>query len=175
MLLAAALCLLSTQGLILQQAVSPMRSASPMRCSSPGMGFFDLFKESEAAKAAKEAEYRAMQEMLERRRNPAKMAAYEAEVERRREEISAKDAELKELQKTGDYAAWQKMREEGKLQASDDMVREAGDRSWGGVGLVAERIDTKLPFIDSGYVDESQPDLMGGLKKLFGGDKKDGK
>ena len=177
MLLPAAACwLLSAQGLILQQAVSPMRSASPMRCASPGMGFFDnLFKESEAAKAAKEAEYRAMQEMLDRRRNPAKMAAYEAEVERRREEISAKDAELKELQKTGDYAAWQKLREEGKLQASDDMEREAGDRSWGGVGLVAERIDTKLPFVDSGYVDESQPDLMGGLKKLFGGDKKDGK
>ena len=78
MLPAAACWLLSAQGLILQQAVSPMRSASPMRCASPGMGFFDnLFKESEAAKAAKEAEYRAMQEMLDRRRNPAKMAAYE--------------------------------------------------------------------------------------------------
>lgn len=54
----------------------------------------------------------------------------------------------------------------------------AGDRSWGGEGLVAERLDTRLPFIDSGYVDESQPeiempDLMGGLKKLFGGEQKE--
>ena len=52
------------------------------------------------------------------------------------------------------------------------MEREAGERSWGGEGLVADRIDEKLPFIDSGYVDESQPDIMGAFGKLFGGDDK---
>ena len=39
-------------------------------------------------------------------------------------------------------------------------------------GLIAERIDEKLPYIDDGYVDESVPDVMEGLKKLFGGDEK---
>ena len=55
------------------------------------------------------------------------------------------------------------------MKGSDELEREAGERSWGGEGLVAERTDTRLPFVDSGYVDESQPDLMAGIKKLFGG------
>jgi len=128
-----------------------------------------MFKESEESKARKEEEFRAQQEMLKRRRNPEAMEAYQAEVDARRAEILQQDAELKELQKTGDIEAWEKLREEGKLKSSDELEREAGDRSWGGEGLVAERIDTRLPFVDSGYVDESAPDLMGGLKKLFGG------
>lgn len=37
---------------------------------------------------------------------------------------------------------------------------------------VAERLDEKLPYIDQGYVDESQPDFMAEIGKLFGGDKK---
>ena len=84
----------------------------------------------------------------------------------------AQDAELKELQKAGGAEAmeeWNRLRAEGKLKASDDMQREAGERSWGGEGLVADRIDEQLPYIDSGYVDESQPDLMGAIGKLFGG------
>ena len=58
------------------------------------------------------------------------------------------------------------------MKASDDMQREAGERSWGGEGLVADRIDEQMPYIDSGYVDESQPDIMGAIGKLFGGDDK---
>ena len=46
-------------------------------------------------------------------------------------------------------------------------------------GLIAERIDEKLPYIDSGYVDENapsfelpeMPDLGKAFGKLFGGDK----
>ena len=53
----------------------------------------------------------------------------------------------------------------GSRRASADSSRFGSD------GLIGERIDEKLPYIDSGYVDESSPDLMGGLKKLFGGDK----
>jgi hypothetical protein len=85
------------------------------------------------------------------------------------------DAELKELQKTGGTEAmekWNQMRAEGKLMASDDMQREAGERSLGGEGLIADRIDEQLPYIDSGYVDDSQPDIMGAFGKLFGGDDK---
>lgn len=64
-----------------------------------------------------------------------------------------KDQELKELQKgeiDGDaLEAWKRLKAEGKVQASDSMEREAGDRSLGGEGLIAERIDEKMPYIDS--------------------------
>ena len=147
---------------------------SPCR-AAVRLGFFDMFQESAESKARKEAEWEAQQAMLARRRNPEAMEAYQSEVEERRAEVSSKDAELKELQKTGDIEAWEALRAEGKLQGSDELTREAGERSWGGEGLVAERIDTRLPFVDSGYVDESaptlpdMPDLLGGLKGLFGG------
>ena len=58
--------------------------------------------------------------------------------------------------------------------------REAGERSLGGEGLLPDRIDESMPFIDSGYVDESQGDVMEELGKMGenfgkmfgGGDKK---
>jgi hypothetical protein len=119
-----------------------------------------------------------------RRRNPAAKAEYEAEVNERRMAASRKDAELKELQKGGGkeaLAKWQEMRAEGKIDAFTK-EREAGDRSLGGVGLLPDRIDENMPFIDSGYVDESEPqvDVMGELGKMGenfgkmfgGGDKK---
>eukprot|EP00325_Prymnesiales_sp_UTEX-LB-985_P023466 CAMPEP_0174733482 /NCGR_PEP_ID=MMETSP1094-20130205/61396_1 /TAXON_ID=156173 /ORGANISM="Chrysochromulina brevifilum, Strain UTEX LB 985" /LENGTH=178 /DNA_ID=CAMNT_0015936141 /DNA_START=80 /DNA_END=616 /DNA_ORIENTATION=- len=158
---------------LLQAACTRFTGVTVRRSAVPAMGLFDMFQESEETKARKDAQFREQQEMLARRRNPEAMRAYEAEVEERRAAISSKDAELKELQKTGDIEAWEQLRAEGKLKSSDELDREAGDRSWGGEGLVAERIDTRLPFVDSGYVDESQPDLMGGLKKLFGGNKEE--
>jgi len=170
-----------------------------------------MFKESEEQKAAKEAEWKAQQEIINRRRNPEAMAAYEAEVNARRaaaaEKVSdtsilpssitherhsrcphpaahlrfslSQDAELKELQKgnvDGDaMEEWQRLRNEGKLSAFEK-DREAGERSLGGEGLMPDRLDEEMPFIDSGYVDDSQPDIMEelskGFGKLFGGDKK---
>merc|ERR1719469_752066 len=48
-------------------------------------GLFDMFKESEASKAAKDDAWKTQQEMLARRRDPAKMKEYEdATLERRR-------------------------------------------------------------------------------------------
>ena len=35
-------------------------------------------------------------------------------------------------------------------------------------GLIGERMDAQLPYIDSGYVDE-KADVMGALGKLLGG------
>ena len=148
-------------------------------------GLFDMFSESpeqKAAKeAAKEAEFRAQQEMLARRRNPAAMAAYEAEVAERRAAASEKDAELKELQQAGGTEAldkWKSMRAEGKIDAFEK-EREAGERSLGGEGLLPDRVDENMPFIDNGYVDEATPDVMEelgkmaeGFGKMFGGDKK---
>lgn len=138
-----------------------------------------MFQESEAQKAAKDAEWKAQQEMMERRRNPEKMAAYEAEVAERRAKASAKDAELKELQNSGGADAleqWQTLRKEGKIDVFDK-EREAGDRSLGGEGLLPDRIDESMPFIDNGYVDDSAPDVMAEASKAFGklfggGDKK---
>jgi hypothetical protein len=135
---------------------------------------FDMFGESEEQKRAKDEAFKAQQEMLARRRDPEKQAAYFAEVEASRAEASKKDKELKELQKggTGDaLEEWKRLREEGKVQSMDEMERDADSARFGSDGLIGERIDEKLPYIDSGYVDESAPDLMGGLKKLFGGNK----
>ena len=53
----------------------------------------------------------------------------------------------------------------------DETERDADSSRLGSAGLIAERIDEKLPYIDDGYVDESAPDLMKSLGKLFGGDK----
>ena len=119
-----------------------------------------------------------------RRRNPAKKAEYDAAVNTRRAAASNKDAELKELQKGGGKEAldkWQQMRDEGKIDAFTKK-REAGERSLGGVGLLPDRIDENMPFIDSGYVDDSEPqvDVMAELGKMGenfgkmfgGGDKK---
>ena len=121
-------------------AASPMVAATPPKVHRPAvsMGLFDMFQESPEQKAAKEAEWQAQQEMMARRRDPAKMAAYEAEVEARRAAANRKDAELKQLQSGGDADAmesWQKLRNEGKLSAFDKN-REAGERSLGGEGLL---------------------------------------
>ena len=137
------------------------------------LGLFDFFTESAEQKAAKEAareaEFKAQQEMLARRRNPELREEYEREVVERRAAASAKDAELKELQKSGDFAAWERLRAEGKLQSADETERDEGSSRLGSAGLIAERIDEKLPFIDSGYVDEAAPDVMSSVRKLFGG------
>ena len=102
-------------------------------------------------------------------------AEYFAEVEQRRQDVAADGAELKQVQMGGGggdrLEEWKRLREEGKVTASGQ-ERDADSSRWGSEGLIAERIDEKLPYIDDGYVDESVPDVMEGLKKLFGGDEK---
>merc|ERR1712087_300326 len=51
------------------------------RSISPVAGFFDLFSESEAKKAEKEAQFQGLQRMAQRRRDPQ---AFEADISRRR-------------------------------------------------------------------------------------------
>lgn len=58
------------------------------------------------------------------------------------------------------------------MKGMDDTERDKDSSRLGSAGLIAERIDTKLPYVDDGYVDESAPDFMKGSGKLFGGDKK---
>lgn len=152
----------------------PGRVGHRTRTRLPVAGLFDgLFGETEEQKAAKEEAFRAQQEMQQRRRNPEQMEEYFKEVEKTRREATAKDAELIQAQKTGDYTAWKQLRAEGKVQSMDETDRDSDSSRLGSDGLIPERIDEKLPFIDAGYVDENQPDIMAGLKKLFGGgDKK---
>ena len=64
------------------------RLHAPVRC-----GLFDMFKESDAAKAAKEEAWKAQQEMLARRRNPAAMQEYQDEVQERRRDLMQERAE----------------------------------------------------------------------------------
>jgi len=163
---------------------SAMPSGSPpalsarakCRVNAPTMGLFDMFKETPEQKAAKDAAWREQQEMLARRRDPKAMEEYMKEVEASRTAAAASDVELKQLQK-GDgtgadkLEAWKAMKAEGKVKSMDDTERDTKSSRLGSEGLIAERIDEKLPYIDDGYVDESQPDLMKGLSKLFGGNK----
>ena len=63
---------------------------------------------------------------------------------------------------------WKKLKDEGKVLSSDEMERDAQSARMGSEGLIAERIDENLPYIDQGYVGEDQPDFMAQLGKLFG-------
>ena len=170
MALAAPLC----RSLVLP-GVGSVRPVSP-RANPVRAGLFDgMFGESEAQKAAKEEQWRIMQEMQDRRRDPSKQAEYFEEVDKQRRAAAAVDADLKQLQARSDggdkLGEWMKLKEEGKVKAMDDTERDADSGRLGSAGLIGERIDEKLPYIDSGYVDESapqmeMPDIMGGLKKL---------
>ena len=42
-------------------------------------------------------------------------------------------------------------------------------RRWGSEGLIGERMDEQLPYIDQGYVAEDAPDFLAEVGKLFGG------
>eukprot|EP00908_Phaeocystis_cordata_P007854 Transcript_18525.p1 GENE.Transcript_18525~~Transcript_18525.p1 ORF type:complete len:244 (-),score=58.41 Transcript_18525:380-1111(-) len=233
-------CLGAAAGLMLPRATASLRQhASVARQPAPRCGLFDLFKESEASKRAKEEAWQAQQEMLERRRSPEKFKEYTSahtnaypwssripqrrrrpsasgpllggryidEVEERRRETMSTGSELKALQTTDaagadTLEAWKQLKEEGKVKSSDDMERDADSSRLGSEGasrqhacpasyvadsrarppipytqgLIAERIDENLPYIDQGYVTDDQPDFMGELgklgSKLFGGGEK---
>lgn len=134
-----------------------------------------MFKESEAQKAAKEEAWKAQQEMLKRRRSSTAMDEYRNEVASRRQEASSSDQELKSLQlkSTGkdNLEEWQRLREEGKVKSMDSTERDKDSERWGSEGLIGERMDEQLPYIDQGYVAEDQPDFMKEVGKLFGGGK----
>eukprot|EP00965_Chrysotila_dentata_P219771 6191342-Pleurochrysis_carterae.AAC.4 len=141
------------------------------RAGSIQAGFFDFFKESEEVKARKDAEFKAQQEYLARRRNPEKMKEYEESVMERRVARFASDYELTQLQQNSDgkdrLEEWRKLKEQGKVKSMDSTARDADSERLGSAGLINERMDAQLPYIDDGYVDASAPDLMGELSKLF--------
>eukprot|EP00536_Pseudo-nitzschia_multiseries_P003750 jgi/Psemu1/236997/estExt_Genewise1.C_590042 len=151
------------------------------------MGIIDDLKlifseEGKKNKAAYEARERAEQEaaqreILERRRNPEKMQDYE-------QKVASKRAKLQEEKDVWGFQGkvqdgydpltdWQRLKDEGKITVGSEMERDPTSSRLGSEGLVDIRTDELLPYIDQGYVDESA-DVMGGLKKLFGGKKDKG-
>lgn len=162
---------------------SHSQSSSSHSSSVLSMGLLDdlqlIFSdEGKKNRAAYEARQRAEQEaaqaeVLERRRNPDLMRAYERDVAEKRtqlqEERNVWDFQTKKAEAGYDpLTEWTRLREEGKITVGSDLERDPESARWGSEGLVEVRVDERLPYIDQGYVDESA-DLMGGFMKLFGG------
>ena len=147
----ALLLLHASTGLVVHSG-GPSRTLATPRHAAAQCGLFDMFKESDASKAAKDEAWKTQQEMLARRRDPKKMKEYEDDVLERRRANMKEGAELKALQANTAGAdtleAWQQLKAEGKVLASDDMERDADSSRLGSAGLIDARIDTNLPFID---------------------------
>ena len=190
--------------LLLLAVASPLAGAllltgAPLRAPSARnrfvgvrAGFFDnLFQESEEEKRRKDEAFAAQQEIMRRRRDPDLMDEYKQQVVERRLGEANTDRELTELQRSGGggdkLEAWKEMRAEGKVKSMDSTERDADTAILGSSdGLIGERMDTKLPYVDEGWVDEGRqvpaakldielpslpemPDVMGAFNKLFGG------
>jgi len=140
-------------------------SVDSHRVVAPTAGLFDnLFTETPEQKArkaqveaAKEAEFREQQEMLARRRDPKKMEEYLEQVEARRIAESARDRDLKNLQQQGNgqdvLEDWKALKDAGKVLTSETAKRDKGSERLGSEGLVPERLDEQMPYIDQGYVE----------------------
>ena len=100
------------------------------------------------------------------------MAEYNAEGRAARQQM--RKAELKAVQKNSGadtLEAWKALKDEGKVLSSDDMSRDTDTNVLGSKdGLIAERIDENLPYIDQGYVaEDAGPDLSKALGDALGG------
>jgi hypothetical protein len=137
------------------------------------MGFFDVFKEDPEKKAERERikdeqlEYQ--KEILMRRGDPKKMAAYEAEIDKRRQTLAQEravynfqkeNAEGKDL-----IDEWKQLKDDGKIKMGRDLERDASTSRLGSEGLLNVRVDERMPYIDQGYVEEDtkELDLMSGV------------
>eukprot|EP00966_Prymnesium_polylepis_P272884 6304363-Prymnesium_polylepis.1 len=91
-----------------------------VRHAQPKMNFFDdLFKKDEAAEARKEADFRAQQEILNRRRNPAAGQVYRSEMAERRRAANKEAAEninWQRKQGVDPLVEFRKRQEAGKLK-----------------------------------------------------------
>eukprot|EP00597_Dinobryon_sp_UTEXLB2267_P005436 CAMPEP_0170067736 /NCGR_PEP_ID=MMETSP0019_2-20121128/6965_1 /TAXON_ID=98059 /ORGANISM="Dinobryon sp., Strain UTEXLB2267" /LENGTH=153 /DNA_ID=CAMNT_0010275187 /DNA_START=477 /DNA_END=938 /DNA_ORIENTATION=- len=118
----------------------------------------------------KEEMMKAQQEILERRRDPRKMRAYEDATDKRRKELAEERAVYKFQQKQqagyDPLTDWKKLKDEGKIKIGKDLPRDEGSRRLGSEGLIEVRVDERMPYIDQGYVDEDA-DAMGKFMGLF--------
>lgn len=137
------------------------------------MGMFDGFLGGGQKKDDwKEKEWREQQEILRKRRENLGFLSEEDEeaIRERRLKANAESKALKSIQTAdgGDpLEEWKRLRDEGVIStATKGMERDEGSRRLGSEGLLSERTDEKLPYIDSGYVAEDA-DIMGGIAKAF--------
>eukprot|EP00558_Chaetoceros_sp_UNC1202_P004911 CAMPEP_0197246906 /NCGR_PEP_ID=MMETSP1429-20130617/23534_1 /TAXON_ID=49237 /ORGANISM="Chaetoceros sp., Strain UNC1202" /LENGTH=180 /DNA_ID=CAMNT_0042707679 /DNA_START=33 /DNA_END=575 /DNA_ORIENTATION=+ len=153
----------------------------PKECYSTrvSMGLFDdlqlIFSdEGKKNRAEYEAQQRAEQEaaqreIMDRRRNPEKMAEYEEDVVKRRMKLKEDKAvwDFQQEQGVDAIEKWTTLRSEGKIKVGSDLERDPSSSRLGSEGLVEIRTDELLPYIDQGYVDEDA-DVFKNVKKMFG-------
>merc|ERR1712161_95680 len=84
----------------------------------------------------------AQQEIIERRRNPEAMEAYEEGVsDRRRKLQEEKDLWSFQQKESGDAIDdWNQLRAEGKIKVGSDLERDESSRRLGSEGLVDVRV-----------------------------------
>jgi hypothetical protein len=148
--------------------------AAPRKVASPEM-IFGLFEDEEtkAKKAAweerkkqaqkefKDEQYAVQMKIIARRNDPEAMKKYYDDLAKSRREAleSVSNPALEAVQKMEGtkeekLAAFEKLKEEGKVKTVDGAERFNSDQSLGGVGIVAERMDDQNPFFLEGWVDD---------------------
>ena len=102
--------------------------------------------------------------------------ADEEEIRQRRASVDAEEEAVKAVQQGagGDVlGAWKAARDAGKIRtASSGLERDPTSARLGSSGLLAERADARLPYIDRGYVADAAPrakknpfDFLGGAEE----------
>ncbi|KAL1499781.1 hypothetical protein AB1Y20_012467 [Prymnesium parvum] len=169
LLLVAALC--AGAGALRVGAVAPSRVASAAPRAAPRLGLFDaLFGKDEAVEAEKEAQLRAQQEILARRRNPAAGRAYAAELAARRAAASKEAREkigwqravgvdpLVEFKRRQAAGEVKKMGYEDEPKGGIPMPMASfgvgGEFGLGGKYDNGERFDLRLPYAEQGWTEE---------------------
>ena len=136
------------------------------------MNFFDnLFQKDPEAERRKDEQLREQQEILARRRNPAAMRQYNADMQERRatankeandeiewQRVDGVDplVEFKKRQKSGDV---NKLGYEDEPQGGIPMPMASfgvgGEFGQGGKYDNGERFDLRLPYVETGWTDET--------------------
>lgn len=108
--------------------------------------------------AEKDEQERALKEIQARRRNPEAMEQYNVEKNARREALMNERAKWDFQQNSNPNidpkTEWDRLRAEGEIKVGSDLERDESSSRLGSEGLVDQRIDELLPYIDSGYVPE---------------------
>ena len=108
--------------------------------------------------AERDEQERALKEIQARRRNPEAMEQYEQEVQERREilmnERAKWDFQTPSSPDVDPKAEWDRLRAEGEIKVGSDLERDESSSRLGSEGLVDQRVDELLPYIDAGYVPE---------------------
>jgi hypothetical protein len=131
---------------------------------------------AEYERREKEEMEEAQREILERRRNPAKMREYEQEKLKNRAKLD-EERKVYEFQNKVEkgydpLSDWTRLREEGKILIGNDLKRDETTSRLGSEGLIDVRVDERMPYIDQGYVSDDA-DIIGKFMNIFGGGKKD--